>query len=243
MWKRFVRAIRALFGGAVQAIEDPKLILEQNIREMNDQVPRMNQNIATVKANVTLLENELKKYKNEYNDLISKMKASIKAGRDDIAANYAMRVESLKSHIAQTQSQLETAVLAYEKALEIKKAFMKERERKIAEAREALRAHERAKWQAKIADTMEQFEVAGVDQTHREMIDRLNQKTAHNEARVDIVLDSIDTESMKIDEEAEKIRAMDLVQQYKLEMGLGAGAPAESTKEQPQQEDPNKDMA
>ncbi|MFO0399017.1 MAG: PspA/IM30 family protein [Sphingobacteriia bacterium] len=63
MWKRFTRALKALFGGAVKAIEDPKLILEQNIRELNDQVPRMNQNIATVKANVTLLENELKKYK------------------------------------------------------------------------------------------------------------------------------------------------------------------------------------
>lgn len=226
MWKRFVRAIKALFGGAISAIEDPKLILEQNIRELNDQVPRMNQSIATVKANVTLLENELRKFKAEYNDLISKMRASINAGRDDIAANYAMRVESLKSHIAQTQAQHETAVRAYEKALEVKKAFMRERERKIAEAREALRAHERSQWQAKIADTMEQFEVGGIDQTHDEMVRKLNEKAAVNEARVDMVLDSIDTTSLKIDEEANKLRAMDLVNQYKLEMGLGAAAPA-----------------
>ena len=97
MWKRFVRAIKALFGKAVSAIEDPKLILEQNIREMNDQVPKMNQSIATVKANVMLLEKELKKYQSEHNDLMSKMKAAIKVGRDDIAANYAMRLESVRS--------------------------------------------------------------------------------------------------------------------------------------------------
>ena len=35
--------------------ENPELILEQNIRDMNDQVPRMNESIAMVKANVTLL--------------------------------------------------------------------------------------------------------------------------------------------------------------------------------------------
>ncbi|MEL7341559.1 MAG: PspA/IM30 family protein, partial [Bacteroidota bacterium] len=40
MWKRFIRAIRSLFGGLISSIEDPKLILEQNIREMNDQIPK-----------------------------------------------------------------------------------------------------------------------------------------------------------------------------------------------------------
>ncbi|MFO0399016.1 MAG: PspA/IM30 family protein [Sphingobacteriia bacterium] len=171
------------------------------------------------------------------------MKAAIKNNRDDIAANYAVRVESLKSHIAQTQSQHETAVSAYDKSLEVKKAFMRERERKIAEAREALRAHERAKWQSKIADTMEQFEVGGIDQTHQEMIDRLNQKTAHSEARVDLVLDSIDTESLKIDEEAEKLRALDLVQQYKLEMGLTGSTPTPLLEEENQPEKPEQERS
>lgn len=223
MWKRFVRAIRALFGKAVSAIEDPKLILEQNIRDLNDQVPKMNENIATVKASVMLLEKEERKYQVEYDDLVSKMKAAIKAGRDDIAANYAMRLETVKANLAKTKEQRATAQRAYEKALEVKKAFMKEKERKIEEAREALRAHERAKWQARIADTMEQFETGGVDQTHDEMLQRVNEETAKNEARMEMALDSVDTESIKMEEEAEKIRAQELVNQFKLEMGMDGG--------------------
>lgn len=221
MWKRFVRAIRALFGKAVSAIEDPKLILEQNIRDMNDQVPKMNENIATVKASVILLEKELKKYEIEHADLVSKMKAAINAGRDDIAANYALRLESIKSHHAQTQDQHATAQKAYEKALEVKKAFMKEKERKINEAREALRAHERAQWQAKIADTLEQFEVGGVDATHQEMLNRVNEQTAKNEARMEMALESVDTDKLKLEEEAEKLRAQELVRQFKMDMNLG----------------------
>ncbi len=220
MWKRFVRAIKSIFGGLVSSIEDPKLILEQNIRELNDQIPKMNENIATVKASVTLLEKELEKYKREYRDLVSKMKAAIQAGRDDIAQNYALRLESVKSHMLQTKEQYETSKKAYEKSLEVKKVFMKQRERKIAEAKDALRAHERAKWQSKIADTMESFEVAGIDATHDEMLNRINEETAKNEARMEMALDSVDTETFKIEEEAEGIRASELVKQFKLEMGL-----------------------
>ena len=243
MWKRFVRAIRALFGRAVSAIEDPKLILEQNIRDLNDQVPKMNENIATVKANVILLEKELAKYKTEYADLMSKIKAAIQAGRDDIAAGYAIRMESLKSHMAQTQMQYETAQKAYEKALEVKKAFMKEKDRKIAEAKEALRAHERAQWQKKVADTMQSFETGGIDQTHDEMINRINEQTAKNEAMMEIALESVDTDKIKLEEEAEKIRAQELVKQYKVEMGLGTTTnKVETPSEETANKEGNKDI-
>lgn len=235
MWKRFVRALRALFGGAVKAIEDPKLILEQNIRELNDQVPKMNESIATVKASVNLLEKDLQRQQKEHDTLISKVRAAIKGNRDDIAANYALRLESVKASLVETQGELESAKRAYEKSLEVKKAFMRERERKIKEAQDALRAHERSKWQAKIADTMESFEVAGIDQTHDEMLTRINEQTAKNEARVDIAVESIDTDSLKLEEEAEKLRAMDLVSQYKSEMGLSsAGSETASASESEQ---------
>jgi phage shock protein A len=220
MWKRFVRAIRALFGKAVTAIEDPKLILEQNIRDLNDQVPKMNENIATVKASVMLLEKEVRKYEDEQLDLVSKMKAAINGGRDDIAGQYAMRLETNKRNLQQTKGQLATAQAAYEKSLDVKKAFMKEKDRKIAEAKEALRAHERAKWQSKIADTLQSFEVGGLDETHNDMLNRINEQTALNEAKMEMALDSVDTSGMKLEEEAEKLRAQELVKQFKMEMGM-----------------------
>ena len=46
MWKRFSRAMRSFFGFFVSSIEDPELILEQNVRDLNDQVPKMNESIA-----------------------------------------------------------------------------------------------------------------------------------------------------------------------------------------------------
>ncbi len=226
MWKRFSRLMKSLFGGAISAMEDPRLILEQNMRELNDQVPKMNENIATVKANVMLLQKEHRKYTAEQSSLTSKIKAAIQAGRDDIAQRYAVQLQGIKEAQVRTGEQLEFAEQAYEKALQVKKAFMREREKKIGEAKEALRAHERAKWQAKIADTLEQFEVAGVDSTHDEMVRRVNEQSARNEARMEMALDSIDTESMQIEEDAQEIQAAELVKQFKLEMGMNEPAEA-----------------
>ncbi len=230
--------MRSIFGGAISALEDPKLILEQNIRELNDQVPKMNENIATVKANVMLLQKELRKYETEIVDLTSKIKAGIQAGRDDIAESYALRLETAREAMERTREQLKYATAAYDKALQVKKAFMREKERKIGEAKEALRAHERAKWQAKVADTLESFEVAGMDATHDEMLTRIQEQTAKNEARMELALDSVDTEALKIEEDAQKIRASEIVKQFKLEMGVGdtSGAQAEPSVELPERE-------
>jgi len=51
MWQRLTRVVRSFFGFFISVAEDPELILQQNIRDMNDQVPRMNESIAMVKAN------------------------------------------------------------------------------------------------------------------------------------------------------------------------------------------------
>src|SRR5215510_5342380 len=115
MWNRFKRALRSFFGFFVSSIEDPEMILEQNIRDLNDQVPKMNESIAMVRANVTLLEKENAKYKQEVR-------------------------------------QLTTARTAWEKALNVKKAFMREKDKKTQEAMNAIRDARRAQWQANVAD-------------------------------------------------------------------------------------------
>ena len=212
-----------MFGGAVSAMENPRLILEQNIRELNDQIPEMNENIATVKANMIMLQKEVKKTEDRVQQLTARIRTAIQSDRDDIARKYATRLESEKENLSRTRKQLEHAERAYEKALKVKKAFMREKEQKIQEAKEALRAHERAQWQSEIADTLEQFEVSGMDQTHDEMINRLNEETAKNEARMEMALDSADTDVLQIEEDAEELRAAEIVQQFKTEMGVSDG--------------------
>ncbi len=218
-----------MFGGFVSSMEDPKLILEQNIRELNDQIPQMNENITTVKANAMMLRKEVEKYEKSISEITSKIRSAIEADRDDLAEGYALQLEKAKENLQHSKQQLKYADQAYEKALKVKQAFMREKDRKIKEARDALRASERAEWQAKVADALESFEMGGLDQTHSEMVNRLNEETARNEARMEIALESVDTETMEIEANAEKLRAKELVNQFKLEMGKDAASKEDET--------------
>jgi phage shock protein A len=180
----------------------------------------MNESIAMVKANVTLLEKEEAKYRADVNDLMSKVKAAIQAGRDDLAGHYALQLEQIRGALGRTQGQLQTARSAFEKAENVKKAFLREKERKTHEAMNAIRDYRRSQWQKKVADAMEQFEVAGISQTHDEMVRKIEETTAVNEARMEMALGNVDQQKFQIEEEAEKLRASELVKQFKSEMGL-----------------------
>src|SRR5438132_11893338 len=224
MWQRMRRVFRSMFGWMISAGEDPELILEQNIRDLNDQVPKMNESIAMVKANVTLLEKENQKYKNDSVDLTSKVKAALQASREDIATTYATQLQTLREAMLRNEQQLSAARQAYDKAMQVKQAFMREKDRKTQDAMQALRDARRAKWQSKVADAMESFQVAGIDATHDEMLHRIEEQTAVNEARMDMAMSNVDTQGLKIEEEAEKIRANELLKQFKQEMGLESPA-------------------
>jgi len=220
MFRRLSRMFRSFFGFFISVAENPELILEQNIRDMNDQVPRMNESIAMVKANVTLLEREEAKYKVDINDLTAKVKAAIQANRDDLAGSFAVQLEQVRSAIARTQGQLATAQAAFDKASAVKKAFLLEKERKTREALNAIADYRRSQWQKRVADVMEQFEVTGISATHDEMVRKIEETTALNEARMEMALGNVDQQKIKIEEEAEKLRANELVKQFKVEMGL-----------------------
>jgi len=226
MWQRFTRMIRSFVGFFISTAENPEIILEQNIRDMNDQVPRMNESIAMVKANVTLLEREESKYQDDLANLTAKVKAAIQANRDDIAANFATQLQTTKGALARTQGQLTTARAAFDKAMAVKKAFMAEKERKTQEAMSAIADYRRAQWQKKVADVMEQFDVAGISQTHDEMVRKIQEQTAVNEARMDMAMGNVDQQKMKIEEEAQNIQAGELVKQFKIEMGLASPSAA-----------------
>jgi phage shock protein A len=223
--------LRSFFGFFISVAEDPELILEQNIRDMNDQVPRMNESIAMVKANATLLEREEAKYKVDIADLTAKVKAAIQANRDDLAGSFATRLEQVRGAMARTQGQLETAHAAFDKSMAVKKAFLAEKDRKTHEALNAIAEYRRSKWQKKVADVMEQFEVTGISATHDEMVRRIEETTAVNEARMEMALGSVDQQQVKIEEDAEKLRASELVKQFKVEMGL---TPASASADAPQ---------
>ena len=62
--------------------------MQQTIRDMHDRVPELNNSVAQVMATERLLAKNSENLERQVVDLDSKIKASVKMGRDDIATAY-----------------------------------------------------------------------------------------------------------------------------------------------------------
>src|SRR4026207_441369 len=102
LWTRISRSLRALFGGLVEATEDPELILQQTIRDMRDRVPELNNSVAQVMATEKLLAKNKERLESQVVDLDSKIRASVKMGRDDIATAYIGQLQQGRIGLGKT---------------------------------------------------------------------------------------------------------------------------------------------
>ena len=240
MWARIKRVFRSFMGAFISMGEDPKLILEQNIRDMRDKVPEMNTGIAKARGGIIRLENEATQYKQDIAKLTARVKACLLSNDEALAGQYAVQLKKQQDALEINNGQLTSARTGYEALLKLKERYMREMKLKTEEAMRAIREAEASKWKSELADVFETFEVAGVDQTHSEMIDKLREKSAMAEGKIAAAVESVDVKQMDMENKAQELEGAELLKQFKLDLGLdkkteAAPAPdvAEPVKEAP----------
>jgi phage shock protein A len=218
--------LRALFGGIVEATEDPELILQQTIRDMRDRIPDLNNSVAQVMATEKLLARNKERLETQVVDLDSKIKASVKMNRDDIATAYIGQLQQAQVDLGRTVHQHEHAQLASKQALKARDNYMLQMQRRTAEAMQLINQSKQAKLQEQLAQTMASFQIGDDAQTFDEMRDKIDRRAAAAEARMQLGSASVDSQMQDIEKEAMDMQLQDKLLQYKQEMGLlpSAGA-------------------
>jgi phage shock protein A len=225
LWTRVKRSMRALFGGIVEATEDPELILQQTIRDMRDRIPDLNNSVAQVMATEKLLAKNKDRLETQVVDLDSKIKASIKMNRDDIATAYIGQLQQAQVDLQKTSHQLEHATLASKQALKARDNYMLQMQRRTAEAMQLINQSKQAKLQEQLAQTMASFQLGDDAGTFDEMRDKIDRRAAAAEAKMQLGSSSVDTQMQEIEREAMDMQLQDKLLTYKREMGmLSAGS-------------------
>ena len=227
LWTRMKRSVRALFGGIIEKTEDPELILQQTIRDMRDRVPELNNSVAQVMATEKLLAKNKERLEAQVVDLDSKIRASVKMGRDDIATAYIGQLQQAQLDLQKTSQQLEHANLASKQALKARDNYVLQMQRRTAEAMQLINQSKQAKLQEQLAQTMESFQLGDDASTFNEMRDKIDRRAAAAEAKMQLGAASVDTQMQEIEREALDMQLADKLLDYKRSMGLlGAGADA-----------------
>jgi len=230
LWTRMKRSMRALFGGIIEKTEDPELILQQTIRDMRDRVPELNNSVAQVMATEKLLAKNKERLETQVVDLDSKIRASVKMGRDDIATAYIGQLQQAQLDLQKTSQQLEHANLASKQALKARDNYVLQMQRRTAEAMQLINQSKQAKLQEQLAQTMESFQLGDDASTFNEMRDKIDRRAAAAEAKMQLGSANVDTQMQDIEREALDMQLQDKLLAYKKDMGLlgaagGSSAP------------------
>jgi len=227
LWMRFKRNMRAIFGGVIERTEDPELILQQTIRDMRDRVPELNNSVSQVMATERLLAKNKERLEGQVVDLDSKIKASVKQGRDDIATAYIGQLQQAQLDLQKTGQQLDTASLASKQALKARDNYVLQMQTRTQEAMQLISASKQARLQEQLAQTMSTFNLGDDASTFNEMRERIDRRVAAAEAKLQLGTSSVDTQMQDIEREATQMQLQDKLLDYKRQMGmLPAGSPA-----------------
>ena len=220
VWNRFKRSVRAIFGGIVEKTEDPELILQQTIRDMRDRVPELNNSVSQVMATEKLLARSKDRLEGQVVDLDSKIKASVKMGRDDIATAYIGELQQAQRDLSKTSQQLEQATVASKQALKARDNYVLQMQRRTAEAMQLINQSKQARLQEQLAQTMESFQIGDDASTFNEMRDKIDRRAAAAEAKMQLGSASVDSQMQDIENEAMNMQLQDKLLEYKQQMGL-----------------------
>ena len=229
LWARFKRVFFASTGAALDKIENPELVLQQTIRDMRDRVPELNNSVAQVMATERLLIKNTENLEKQVVDLDSKIKASVKMGRDDIATAYIGQLQQAQMDLDRTGAQLEHASLASKQALKARDNYVLNMKKRTAEAMQLISAAKQAKLQEQLAQTMETFNIGDDASTFNEMREKIDRRVAAAEAKLQLGTSSVDSQMQDIEREAMDIQLQDKLLEYKQQMGLlGPGSTSSS---------------
>lgn len=228
LWARITRVFRAGTGAALDKIENPELVLQQTIRDMRDRVPELNNAVAQVMATERLLGKNKENLEKQVVDLDSKIKASVKMNRDDIATAYIGQLQQAQIDLQRTGLQLEQAAETSKQALKARDNYVLNMKKRTSEAMQLISASKQAKLQEQLAQTMETFNIGDDASTFNEMREKIDRRVAAAEAKLQLGSSSVDSQMQDIEREAMDIQLQDKLLEYKQQMGMlgtGTGGP------------------
>jgi phage shock protein A len=151
MLKRVINLIKSLFGGVVDKLEDPELMLEQARRDMQEMHVRNRERAVVAITQKNNLQNQVDELQKQVDMLGQKAEFALKRGDKDLALQLLKEKQSYESSLVTAK---ETLTQAIETSEQVKVAIKREEEQLRQKTAETLAL--KAKWkQAQIQKEME----------------------------------------------------------------------------------------
>jgi phage shock protein A len=233
MFKRLVNVIRGFFSLFISGLEkrNPEALLELEKENLRKQIANFNQGLA---AHAGLCENlmaQVRRQEKEEAELRAKTSANLRAGNQELAGEYAMRLQNLQRELEDNRKQLEQAEITYNELKNARDVSIKAARDKIEGLRRSLDDLKIQKAQAELSEMASGMisEIGGSGDTLSRLHDMVSEERNKAAGRARIARDSIDLTEIKAKESEQKALAQQALADFAAREGLsvpGGSAPA-----------------
>ena len=118
--------------------KNPEALLEVEKEHLRKQIANYNQGLAAHAGLCERLMTQLRKLENEERDLRAKTSANLRAGNREVAAQYALRLQSVQRDLGDNRSQLASAETTYKELLKARDVSVKAAQAKLEALKSSL---------------------------------------------------------------------------------------------------------
>jgi phage shock protein A len=231
MWRRLRNVIRAFFGLFIRMAEDPKVMLEQYIDDVRAKIPALRAAAANVIATELKLKAQLEELEAQVADLDRQIIAAVKLGPEyEAEAKMLIAAKATaEQSLTETRDQFETSRAASEQARKALEDARLEVERRVREARALISQQEMATMQEELAGLMASFEIGDQSDVLERARDRIRDRTAQAQARVDVATKDVDAKLRDIKRATAQIGVEEQLLEYKRQLGMLPEEPVPKT--------------
>ncbi len=218
MWNRIKRLFRAMFGWLIGGAENPELVLRQLREDLRNKIPELNRQVAEVVKHEKMLEMQLERQTQTVVTLQPQVEAAAKA--------LIVQLQSSQAEMAETQAALQKAKENSAQMLQMRTAFEQKVRQQMQEAMRQISRYKRAEAEKEMAEIMGSFEVGDEADELQRMTEKVDEKLARAEARLQVSSSSVDNQIAQIQVEASTDAAELAYQEYQRQLGLTPETPA-----------------
>lgn len=224
MFSRIIRLIKSFFNKFLGVIEDPVLILENNIREMKSQIPKLNEAVAKASGACILLEKQLENVLQEEKSLRAKLKAAAMASEDKIGKEIALQLQRTIGQREKLQADLKAARDSLQSMKDLRDSQVLRIQREIEKIKDTIEDSKVARLKGELAQLFETYQVEDVAFSNQEMLEKLQQESALNEGKFQTAAEGPQMQATQLEKRMEEMEADALYAQFKQEMGIDVAA-------------------
>lgn len=224
LFERMKRIFKANLNAALSKAEDPEKMLTQLVEEMEEQIGKVKQQVASAIADQKRLERQWKQYEEEARSWEERAKLALQKGSEELAREALMRKNRAKEMADEFKAQLDKQTQIVE---ELKRS-LRELEMKVEEARRKktllIARKKRAEAQKRIHETMAGLRTGSAFEAFERMERKVEEMEAQAEAVKELVVEAEEEDLEKKFRELERPSVDEELERLKAELGGSAKA-------------------